>query len=167
MKKLVISLLLIFLLTGTAVSVQASDSEYKGLFTAVAGNNGLMAGNYQFSDHFGLQGAFEDRSILKAGVVFRPSDRIGFTVGKAFDIYEPKSDIYGRFDYWVPFGTNLKIGGFYESNCHGFDWANYETALQIQMYENHFLYAGIRGDIGDGRQLTPNLTLIGKRRFFF
>lgn len=123
MKRLFIALIMLLLLFGIAVSVQAADTNFNGGFSGLLGTEGIVAAEYQFFDSFGV----------KAGV--------------RYDLNEKDTLVTGGFNFLIPFGS-IKFAGDYERNLNGYDWSSYETSFRILMYENLYIYAGVRGDIG-------------------
>ena len=148
MKRFLIGFMTLLFLFGIAVSVQAADVAYNGALTGVLGTESGITANYQLPGNFGLNGDFKD-NILKAGVTYRLSDIFGVKTGVRYDVTQKTPNMYGGLNFMVPFGT-IKFCGSYDQNVNGIDWASYETSFRIQMYENLFIYAGIRGDGGAG-----------------
>jgi hypothetical protein len=72
-------------------------------------------------------------------------------VGANYDTIDKETVPYGGFDYQTRFGdSSLNLYAAYNYNYQGKDWADYETSIRIQMYERFFIYAGVRGDVGEG-----------------
>jgi hypothetical protein len=131
-----------------AVAARAEDGD-RGSVTALFGAKGSGMVNYHLGDKLDLSGGYEDYQY-KAGFYYRPWEPIGFKAGVRTGEKERETAAYGGFDFLIPFGTNLKLAGFYDTGYKGPDWNRYEAAVRIQMYERVFLYAGIRGENGSG-----------------
>jgi hypothetical protein len=156
-KKSLICLISLLIILGVTLPSQAADSTFKGDITGYLGNGSGLVGDYQLNDNFTLSGTYRmDLDLLRAGLEYQPSDRIGFKAGLNYDTKQSESFNYYGIHFSLPFGDNLKIHGFYDRNYLNVDWANYEVALRIQMYENHFLDAGVRGDMGSGAIFRNN-----------
>jgi opacity protein-like surface antigen len=156
-KKSAICLITLLIMLAITLPAQAADSKSKGEITGYLGNGSGLEGNYQLNDNFNLLGLYDQSSTrLTAGIEYQPSDRIGFKAGLNYDLEQKVSNDFYGISFSFPFGDNLKINGFCDRNYLGQNWTNYEAALRIQMYENHFLDAGVRGDIGEGALYRNN-----------
>lgn len=149
LKRFLLGLTLIFLLTGIAAQVQAAETSYKGEVTGLLGNEALGSLKYSLSDALKLDALIE-RENLRTGLHYQLSDQLGVKAGVAYNLDQKETIGYGGFDYKIPFGANLKIVGFYDRNYQGKDWSRYEAALRIEMYPQQFLLAGVKGDDGKG-----------------
>jgi hypothetical protein len=164
LKKLTICLMTMLFLLMITISAQAEVSKDKGDLTVLAGNKSLVQGSYQLTDKLKLNGDMAEEYsyleelndnqkdyFLRTDLHYQATDWLGIKVGGRYDS-EPNETIpYGGFDFFAPFGTNnLKVTGYYDYNYQGKEWASYEWAWRIEMYQNQFLYAGVRGDNGDG-----------------
>ncbi len=157
MKKITILLVTMIFLLLIVVSAQAAEEEtYKGVFTGLAGEPGLIDLSYQLSDRFSVTVNYEDNVYL-ADLRFQQGEWFGIKIGERYDVsnvenFEDGEAVpYAGINFVSPFGTgNLRLTGYYDYNYKGKNWNNYEAALRIEMYKGQFLYAGIQGEGGDG-----------------
>jgi hypothetical protein len=175
LKKLTVCLATILLLLLITISAQAEENNnYKGDFTALAGNSSMLQSSYQLTDKLRFDGDvgemgkyLEDKNggqkdyFFRTDLHYQITDWIGVKIGGRYDSNRNVSDQntsdksdtmpYGEFDFLTPFGTNgLKFTGYYNYNYEGKDWANYEFAWRFEVYENQYIYTGVRGDSGKG-----------------
>ena len=146
MKKLLTTLLAITMTISfglAALAAEAGHGEVKGL----VGRDGIGEVNYNLTNQFSVIGNYQN-DAYRAGIKYQPSQQIALTVGDRYDQNTKDTNPYAQMDFSIPFGTNLKIVGFYDYNYLGQNWDRYETAIRIQMYPNAFLYAGVWGDDG-------------------
>ncbi len=136
----------IALLTGSGAALAADpvpQSSVSGLFGVDGyGNLDLNVGqnlnwdtNYQYD-------------AVTTGLKYRIADKFGLKAGVRYDTDTKDYNGYGGIDFFIPFGTNLRLAGFYDAGYRGKDWTRYEAAVRIQMYPRVFLYAGVRGENG-------------------
>jgi hypothetical protein len=180
LKRLTMCLITMLLLLMITISAQAEESNYKGDFTALAGNKSLMQGSYQLTDHLSLNGDMEELYsyleeandnkldyFLRTDLHYQVTDWLGVKAGGRYDSESGETIPYGGFDFFSPFGTsNLKLTGYYDYNYQGKDWSSYEWAWRIEMYQNQFIYAGIRGDGGKGFTTKYSYNLDNDPLFF-
>jgi hypothetical protein len=136
-----------------------------GNLTALLGNKSLVQGSYQLTKNLTLNGdwekvsddtarnyfAGEADSFFRADLRYQIGDWFGVKIGGRYDSAPGETIPYGGFDFCMPFGTNnLKLAGYYNYNYEGKNWASYELAWRIEMYQHQYLFAGVRGDGGDG-----------------
>lgn len=155
MKRIILSLAAMILLMSVTMPAWAeTENEYKGEFIGLAGNESLGQGSYLLTDNLKWIATTLEESTLITGLRYELSDRWGVTIGGRYDSELEETAPYGGFDFYMPFfgSNNLKLTGFYDFNYNGEDWNSYEIALRIQMYQNVFIDAGVRGDEGDGYQ---------------
>ncbi len=148
MRKIASFLVAFCLLVGIAFAAHAEGEKPLNEVVLLASDEGFGSGKFYLTDKFSITGVYEDE-LLKAGVRYQPSDRFGIKFGQVYNHDTEDNFTYGGFDFVIPFGNNLNIYGMYDSNYKGEDWDSYETAIKIQMFPNHFIYAGVRGDTGD------------------
>lgn len=115
----------------------------------LANDEGFASGKFYVTDKFSITGVYEDE-LFKAGLRYEPSDRFAIKIGEVYKHDTEDTFTYGGIDFVLPFGNSLNIVGLYDSNYKEEDWDRYEAALKIQMFKNHYIYAGVRGDTGDG-----------------
>ncbi len=149
MKKIIFVLVTFCLLLGIPLAVCAEGEKPQNELTLLANDGGFGSGKFYFTDKFSITGVYEDE-LLKAGFDYDFSERFGIKLGQVYNHDTEDSFTYGGFDFILPFGNNLNIYGAYDANYRGEDWNEYEVALQIQMFKNHYIYAGVSGDNGDG-----------------
>ena len=142
----IISLLITMLMMGTAGAVWAEDAGKNDL-KVILGADGYGTLKLPLSNSFDVDLKYHE-DALKTGVYYHLSDKIGIKAGARYDLDAEKTNAYGGIDFSIPFGDNLRIAGFYDSGFEGEKWDRYEAAVRIQMYEHHFLYAGVRGEEG-------------------
>lgn len=151
MKQGIIGVLLVGLIFSISGGVAASDLQTKGSVTGLAGDSWLVEGDYQFSDGLKLTGDYDEAAErFRSGIEYDLSDRWGVKAGARYDSDLEDWGFYGGIDFVIPFGNNLGLTGFYDSNYEGEDWDRYEAAVRIEMYPGHFIYAGVMGNTGDG-----------------
>jgi hypothetical protein len=156
MKRFAIGLLILILLSFTAVVVQAEEEEtapdYHGTFDLTLGNESALGVNYRLGDKLMIFGAYQTGNqpdpVIKAGLHYQLFDSFGLGVGVRYDPATQDSVPYHGFEFIFPFGVNLALTGSYDANGNGADWTRYEAAMRIQMYESVYLFAGVRGDTG-------------------
>jgi hypothetical protein len=153
MKKLFSLMLGFIFLFVTVISVQAAETSSDNQITALFGRDlSIFSGNYNLSDHFGLTGIYKDNA-LKAGLFYRGSDAFKITAGVRYDSVQPETIPFGRLDFILPFGDNLKFNGYCAQNYDGAEWTQYEASFRIEAFEKQYIHAGIRGDLGNGAPL--------------
>lgn len=149
MKKIVCVLLTICFLMMNAYMVNAEESNKPLNEVMLLGNDGgFGSAKIYLNDKFSVTSVYEDE-LFKAGLRYDHSERFGIKAGEVYDHNTEDTFAYGGIDFVIPFGDSLNIAGFYDTNYKAKDWDRYETALKIQMFKSHFIYAGIRGDAGD------------------
>ncbi len=134
------------LMMGTAGAVWADDGKSNEV-KALIGADGFGTLKMPLSDNLNVDLKYSD-DALKTGLYYHLSDKIGIKAGARYDVDAEKTNAYGGLDFSIPFGDNLRIAGFYDSGFEGKNWNRYEAAVRIQMYDKHFLYAGVRGENG-------------------
>lgn len=139
------------LLVAVSSAAVVGAEQTKGEFTVLGGSPGFVGLNYDFSQKWSFSGQYEE-GILHSGIIYQPSDRFGLQLGLRYDIDAKESIGYGRLDYSIPFGSNLRFHGYVDTNYEGKDWTTYETAIRIELYPDQYLHVGFRGDTGDGFQ---------------
>lgn len=164
MKKLLTLMTVIILLCGIALSVQAVETTETttttsgstsnppaghGELTLLAGTAFNSQGNIHLSKHFDAIEIYKDNA-LKLGMLYRASDSFSMNAGVRYDFEDKASIPFGRVDAIIPFGDNLKIAVFGDQNYEGDQWTRYEAAIRIEVYNNLFIYSGVRGDFGNG-----------------
>ena len=160
MKKIICALVTFCLLVGTSLAVYAERAKPLNEVTLLANDGGFGSGKFYFTDKFSATGVYENE-LFKAGLRYDLSERFGIKAGQVYDENTEDTFTYGGINFKLPFGKNLNIYGSYDTNYRGEDWDNYEAALEIQMFKNHFIYAGISGDTGDG---VPKMKYNEERR---
>jgi hypothetical protein len=155
----------ILLLLGITIPAQAEENVSKGDFIGLVGNKSLVQGNYKLTNNLTLNGELGELSdylednkyggdkdnFLRTDLHYQITDWLGVKMGGRYDSETSETIPYGGFDFVTPFGSsNIKFSGFYNYNYEGKDWANYEFAWRIEMYSHQYIYAGVRGDNGDG-----------------
>jgi len=161
MKKLYLMILTLSMLLGVATLSQAADKVERGNVMLLGGNESALEINCRLFGNLSFTTDFEDYTsdILHVGLKYRLGSWLTVKTGAAYDFaLEPeKREVipYGGIDFAIPFGeSSLKVVGYYDTNYMGKDWARYQAALQIQMYPEQYLYAGVMGDYGAG---APNI----------
>lgn len=159
MKKLLVLVMVFILLSGLTLSVYGAESAETSAATPPPADHGELTllggtvfnsqGNIHLSEHFDATEIYKDNA-LKLGVLYRPSDSFSVNAGLRHDFGDQATIPFGRVDAILPFGDNLHIVGFYEQNSDGDQWTRYELALQIEVYNNLYIYSGVRGDVGSG-----------------
>ena len=165
MKRIITVFTAMLLLLSIAISSHAEEDTYKGEFKGLAGNKSLVQSSYKLTDNFTLNGDLQEVSdeqakqyyggeqdyFLRADLRYQINDWLGIKVGGRYDSAPSETIPYGGLDFNKPFGTsNIRLSGYYNYNYEGKDWANYELAWRNEMYAHQYLYAGVRGDAGDG-----------------
>lgn len=149
MRKIACLLVTFCLLVGIAVAAYAEGEKLLNEVVLLANDGGFGSGKFYLTDKFSITGVYEDE-LLKAGFRYQPSDRFGIKVGEVYNHDTEDNYTYGGIDFVIPFGNNLGIYGMYDANYQSEDWSRYEATIKIQMFQNHYIYAGVRGDTGDG-----------------
>lgn len=155
MRKIACVVVAFCLLVGTALAVYAEGEKPFNETTLLVTDGGFGSTKFNLTDKFSITGIYEDE-LLKAGLRYDFSDRFGVEVGQVYDDHDDRDDntedsfTYGGIDFVLPFGNHLDIYGSYNTNYRGENWDNYEVALKIQMFKNHYIYSGISGDTGAG-----------------
>lgn len=149
MKKIICVLVVFCLLVWTGLAVYAEGEKPLNEVTMLFTDGGFGSAKFYLTDKFSVTGVYENE-LLKAGLRYDFSERFGVKAGQVYDDNSEASFTYGGIDFVLPFGNNLNIYGFYDTNYRGEDWDNYEVALQIQMFKNHYIYSGVSGDSGAG-----------------
>jgi hypothetical protein len=159
MKKLFSLMLGFIFLFATVISVQAAETSLNGQITALFGRDlSTIRGSYNLSDHFGLVGEYINNAS-KVGVFYRGSDAVKITAGVRYDPIQQETMTFGRFDFRLPFGDNLKFDGYCAQNYDGFEWTQYEATFRIEVFDKQYIHAGVKGDLGNGAPLysyNPN-----------
>lgn len=165
MKRIISVLAAMLLLLSITISVSAEENTYKGDFKALAGNKSLVQSSYQLTNNLSINGDLQELSddmakqyyegerdySLRADLRYQINNWLGIKIGGRYDSAPGETIPYGGFDFNTPFGTsNLKLIGYYNYNYEGKDWENYELAWRIEMYAHQYIFAGVRGDRGDG-----------------
>jgi len=149
LKKITCVLVTFCLLVGTGLAVYAEGDQPLNEVTLLANEGGFGSAKFYLTDKFSATGVYENQ-LFKAGLRYDFSERFGVKAGQVYDENSEDTFTYGGINFMAPFGKNLNIYGSYDTNYRGEDWDNYEVALKIQMFKNHFIYAGISGDTGAG-----------------
>lgn len=149
MKKIACILVTFCLLVGTGLAASAEGEKPLNEVMLLANDGGFGSAQFYLTDKFSVTGVYENE-LLKAGLRYDLSERFGLRVGQVYDDNAEESFTYGGVDFVLPFGANLNIYGSYDTNYRGEKWDNYEVALKIQMFQDHFIYAGVSGDTGAG-----------------
>ena len=156
LSNLKVGLLVLILLMGISFAAQAVDQKQSDA-VVMMGEDPYALVNLSLSPKLELTTRYdtsEAEDSLKLGVIYQFSDRFGLQAGVRYDTeaVDPESELlgYGGFNYSLPLGNNLRVTGFYTNNYEDEDWVRYESAIRIQMYPDHYLYVGVRGDTGDG-----------------
>lgn len=169
MKKLWILMTVFILLSGVTLSVQAAETAETtssptttataestsnppadhGELTLLGGTAFNSQGNVRLSKHFDGIEIYKDNA-LKLGLLYRASDSFSVNAGVRYDFEDKASIPFGRVDAIIPFGDNLKIAVFGDQNYEGDQWTRYEAAVRIEVYNNLFIYSGVRGEFGYG-----------------
>ena len=154
----------LILLLGLTVSVQAAETTDttapvptdQGEVSALGGNGTYSLGKFSLFKDFNLieiynneEYDYQDINALKVGLQFRPSDAFSISGGGRYDFITKETIPFGRFDFMLPFGDNLKIAGYCDQNYDGNNWANFEAAIRIEVYNHLYVFSGIRGEFGD------------------
>jgi hypothetical protein len=164
MKKVLVLIIGFTLLCGLAISAQAAEGGTAATNTAttetgpIPGEQGQFIlqggtvwnseGYIHLSKYFALTEVYKD-DTLKLGVRYEPSDSFWVNAGVRYDTLDHSSVPFGRIDAKIPFGDNLKIVGYAAQNYFGVDWTSYEWAIQIEVFNNMFIYTGVRGEFGN------------------
>lgn len=127
----------------------AESPQYQGVISGLLGNQNSFTGSYGWNGQLDLETAFQD-DRLKAGLHYQVSEAIGIKAGLRYDFPTGQSSAYEGFDFLIPFGTNLKLSGFVDQNYEGANWTRYETTVRIEAFPNQYIFAGVRGDWGNG-----------------
>lgn len=149
MRKIACVLVTLCLLVGIGFAAHAEGEKPQNEVILLGNEEGFGSAKFYLTDKFSITGVYEDE-LLKAGLRYDLSERFGIKVGEVYNHDIEDTFTYGGFDFMVPFGNNLNVYGMYDANYMGEDWNRYEAALKIQMFNNHNIYAGVRGDTGDG-----------------
>lgn len=149
MRKITLILVTLCLLLGIQFVVYAETEKPLNEVTLLVTDGGFGSAKFNLTDKFSVTGDYEDE-LLKAGLRYDFSERFRIKAGQIYDDNREDSFTYGGIDFVLPFGNNLNIYGLYNANYRGENWDNYEVALKIQMFKNHYIYAGVSGDTGTG-----------------
>lgn len=161
MKKLLVLILGIILLCGVALSAHAAESTTTdattetaktpgehGQLTVLGGTQWDSQGDFHLSKHFSLTEVYRD-NILNLGILYQNTDSFRVNAGIRYDTATQGTVPFGKVDFKIPFGDNLKIAGYGAQNYYGNDWTSYEVAVQIEVFKNLFIYPGVRGEYGN------------------
>jgi opacity protein-like surface antigen len=161
MKKLLVLILGIILLCGAALSVQAAESTTTaattetaktpgehGELTVLGGTQWDSQGDFHLSKHFALTEIYKD-NVLNLGILYQNTDSFRVNAGIRYDTVTQGTVPFGKVDFKIPFGDNLKIAGYGAQNYYGNDWTSYEVAIQVEVFKNLFIYPGVRGEFGN------------------
>ncbi len=161
MKRIGVIVLTLSMLLGVTALTLADNQEQRGNLMVLGGNESALEFNYNLVGNLGVTADFQDYTsdILHAGLEYSFGKWLTLKAGAAYDFAQAPENRevipYGGAEFAIPFGENqLRLVGFYDANYMGKDWARYQVALQIQMYPNQFLYAGVMGDYGSGAPLN-------------
>lgn len=145
-----ITLLSCLLVTGlSTAAVLAAEDDNKGEVTILVGNESVAKGNYQLTDRLDLTAFYED-DVFKTGLEYQISSKFKVKAGLHYNLDAEEAIGYGGIAYDIPFGTNLKLVGFFDHNYDYEDCTSYESAIRVEMYPGYFIFAGVRGYFGSG-----------------
>lgn len=125
---------------------ELSHGELSGLF----GNQSRGELQYPWGDRYQLE-AYAESGVTNLGVGIQLFSWLNLKAGYTHDSGVTESFPYGGVNFDQSFGVSgLRIRGAYDYNYIGRDWARYEAALRIPVYDDVSLDAGFRGDAGAG-----------------
>lgn len=133
--------------TSTATTETAAIPGERGEITVLGGTQLDSKGDIRLSKSFALTEVYKD-DVLNLGILYQNTDAFGLNAGIRYDTKTQSSVPFGKVDFKVPFGDNLKIAGYGAQNYYGTDWTSYEVAIQIEVFKNLFIYPGVRGEFG-------------------
>lgn len=149
MRKIASILVTFCLLIGITAVASAEGEKPMNEVVLLANDDGFGSGKFYLTDKLSITGVYEDE-LFKAGFRYQPSERFGIKAGEVYNHDTEDNFTYGGIDFMLPFGNNLNLIGLYDTNYKGKDWDSYEATIKIQMFKNHYIYAGVCGDTGDG-----------------
>jgi hypothetical protein len=148
-KKLtLIGLLITALLLMISAAALAEEPAPQSSVTGIFGVDGYGDLDLHLGEKTNLEAHYQ-YDALTTGLKYRFSDKIAVKGGVRYDTEAEDYNGYAGLDFSIPFGTNLRLSGYYDTGYRGEDWARYEAAVRIQMYPRIFLFAGVRGENGD------------------